>query len=413
MKTSLGAFIAKLRKEKGLTQKQLAEILGVSDKTVSHWEREESSPDISLLKEIATVFGITTDELLSGEKIVVQNDPQAISETIEKAWGAGENTNRLVAEKYIHDFTNKNIICAAVSILALICGFIVLYLENGYSDGATAVLLIILVANLCAVFVFRGNFSRILSIAQLEDEALTSLRQRANRITALSCYLILLVSSFSFYFLANISAALFFALVDCAIIFLAEILLRKKDILKPKGYSKKVKRLFLLSIITVPLVCLLIFLGFFLQETFDSDYIIKKNAEALYFSTADEFKAFMLEDIPESEHSLKSDEFYDYFTLREELDGEEYGFVWYKENGELNLVDFKWNNKDVCKIISHKELPIEVYTYGALEKSKNENLALLNSLNFIYAAYYITVLLMAVFVYIALTRKICKRYSQQ
>ena len=49
MKMSLGAFIAQLRKEKGFTQKQLSEILGVSDKTVSHWEREESSPDISLL----------------------------------------------------------------------------------------------------------------------------------------------------------------------------------------------------------------------------------------------------------------------------------------------------------------------------------------------------------------------------
>ena len=64
MKMSLGAFIAQLRKEKGLTQKQLSEILGVSDKTVSHWEREESAPDISILPVLAETLGVTVDELL-------------------------------------------------------------------------------------------------------------------------------------------------------------------------------------------------------------------------------------------------------------------------------------------------------------------------------------------------------------
>ncbi len=66
MKLTPGAFIATLRKEKGLTQRELAEILSVSDKTVSHWEREESSPDISLLPLIAEIFDITVDELLRG-----------------------------------------------------------------------------------------------------------------------------------------------------------------------------------------------------------------------------------------------------------------------------------------------------------------------------------------------------------
>ena len=64
MKLSLGAFIAQLRKEKGLTQKQLSEILGVSDKTISHWEREESAPDISILPILASTLGVTVDELL-------------------------------------------------------------------------------------------------------------------------------------------------------------------------------------------------------------------------------------------------------------------------------------------------------------------------------------------------------------
>ena len=65
---SLGNFIAFLRKEKGLTQKQLAELLNVSDKTVSHWECDETSPDISLLSTLAKTLGVSVDELLDGSR---------------------------------------------------------------------------------------------------------------------------------------------------------------------------------------------------------------------------------------------------------------------------------------------------------------------------------------------------------
>ena len=67
-KKSIGEFIAALRKANGMTQKQLAEILNVSDKAVSRWERDESAPDISLIPVIADVFGVTCDEILRGEK---------------------------------------------------------------------------------------------------------------------------------------------------------------------------------------------------------------------------------------------------------------------------------------------------------------------------------------------------------
>lgn len=69
---TLGTFIALLRKEKRLTQKQLAELLNVSDKTVSHWECDETSPDISLLPLLAEALGVTVDELLKGEKKTLQ-----------------------------------------------------------------------------------------------------------------------------------------------------------------------------------------------------------------------------------------------------------------------------------------------------------------------------------------------------
>ena len=65
---SIGSFIAALRRANGMTQKDLAEKLSVSDKAVSRWERDESMPDLMLLPVIADVFHISVDELLRGEK---------------------------------------------------------------------------------------------------------------------------------------------------------------------------------------------------------------------------------------------------------------------------------------------------------------------------------------------------------
>lgn len=64
-----GEFILELRKEKGLTQKELAEKLYISDKAISKWERGLSMPDIALLIPLSQIFGVTTTEILSGKRI--------------------------------------------------------------------------------------------------------------------------------------------------------------------------------------------------------------------------------------------------------------------------------------------------------------------------------------------------------
>lgn len=64
----MGQFILELRKEKGMTQRELAGKLHVTDKAVSKWERGISCPDITLLPELAETLGVTTGELLNGEK---------------------------------------------------------------------------------------------------------------------------------------------------------------------------------------------------------------------------------------------------------------------------------------------------------------------------------------------------------
>ena len=65
----IGKFILKCRKEKGLTQEQLAEKLGVTSKSISRWENGNTMPDYSLLKELCNELDINVNELLSGEKI--------------------------------------------------------------------------------------------------------------------------------------------------------------------------------------------------------------------------------------------------------------------------------------------------------------------------------------------------------
>jgi desulfoferrodoxin len=68
-----GATIRTLREKKGYTQKQLADVLTVSDKTVSKWETQRGLPDISLLEPLAGALGVSVAELLSGECIVNRN----------------------------------------------------------------------------------------------------------------------------------------------------------------------------------------------------------------------------------------------------------------------------------------------------------------------------------------------------
>lgn len=65
----IGEFISKNRKDKNLTQEQLAEKLGVTSKTISRWENGNYMPDYSILKPLCTELGITVNELLNGEKI--------------------------------------------------------------------------------------------------------------------------------------------------------------------------------------------------------------------------------------------------------------------------------------------------------------------------------------------------------
>lgn len=118
-----GKFVTELRKEKGLTQRQLAEMLNVTDKAVSRWETGKNYPDIETFESLSTVFGISVSELLEGKRLC-KEELISVSESqvVEQI-----KSNRKSSKIY-------RIIISVILIFALFSGYIALS-ESGVFDG--------------------------------------------------------------------------------------------------------------------------------------------------------------------------------------------------------------------------------------------------------------------------------------
>ena len=133
-KKTIGKFISALRKANGMTQKELGEKLFVSDKTVSRWECDECTPELSLIPSIAEIFGITTDELLRGER----NNPdrEATSEDVaSKQKAKSDKQFKLMLDRGSRKYKNLTLISIGITIF----GFIAALIANvGFSKGLIA-----------------------------------------------------------------------------------------------------------------------------------------------------------------------------------------------------------------------------------------------------------------------------------
>ena len=96
--TGIGEFIAKCRKEKKLTQAQLAEKMNITDRAVSKWETGKSMPDSSIMLELCEILGITVNELLSGGKIDMESYEKKADENLIALKRKDENnmTNNVI-----------------------------------------------------------------------------------------------------------------------------------------------------------------------------------------------------------------------------------------------------------------------------------------------------------------------------
>ena len=111
----IGKFIAECRKEKNMTQQELADKLGVTDRAISHWENGRRLPDYSLLKELCDTLSISINELFSGEKI-------SNEDYMKKA---EENMNILITENYYKKLLLKRIIIGGINGIIV---FIIVYI---------------------------------------------------------------------------------------------------------------------------------------------------------------------------------------------------------------------------------------------------------------------------------------------
>lgn len=118
----IGKFIAERRKIKGYTQRQLADILRISDKTISKWERGNGFPEVSLLLPLCEELGISVNELLTGERVSDDDYRKKAEETmVNLVKEAQESKKKIILSAMVAGL----VIIAAVP-LFLIAGILVM-----------------------------------------------------------------------------------------------------------------------------------------------------------------------------------------------------------------------------------------------------------------------------------------------
>lgn len=143
----IGRFIASLRKEQGMTQEQLAERLGVTQKSVSRWETGKNMPDLSLLKPLSAQLNISVSELLDGEKS--QKAEEISDEAIDRIIDYSIKSKRKSLLSYGEARFTASVIAVLAAIL-LAAGAVI----NAQTIPAMVCVLVITAA---AVWIFCGR----------------------------------------------------------------------------------------------------------------------------------------------------------------------------------------------------------------------------------------------------------------
>jgi len=192
---TIGKFIAALRKANGMTQKELAARLNVSDKTVSRWECDEGAPDLSAIPVLAEIFGVSCDELLRGER----RPPAARSDASEAPGQTpkGEKQRRLLLKATLSLYRGRTWIAMGVSVVGLLAALIgnlaFLRAVLGFLLGAVFFAASIVLQAVCMNRAFLS-----VEDAELERVELSAFKRRVIRLGQLSIGLTLALVGFCF-----------------------------------------------------------------------------------------------------------------------------------------------------------------------------------------------------------------------
>ena len=120
----IGAFLKELRVQNHMTQEQLGEKLGVTNKTISRWECGTYLPPVEMLKELSDLYGLTINEIVSGQRLNEEQFRQQAEENIADALEASAFTLpekvRYYKRKWLRDHISRIILCAVSWIVLII-----------------------------------------------------------------------------------------------------------------------------------------------------------------------------------------------------------------------------------------------------------------------------------------------------
>lgn len=123
----IGKFLSELRRERELTQEQLAEKLGTSNKTISRWENGNYMPPVEMLMELSKFYGVSINEILSGKRLEQSEEKQAAEENLKAVLDESPFTieekkdyfTKKWKKEHAFEMTMQTVVCVAFVILGV------------------------------------------------------------------------------------------------------------------------------------------------------------------------------------------------------------------------------------------------------------------------------------------------------
>ena len=358
---TIGGLIAALRKANGMTQKDLAEKLNVSDKSVSRWERDDGAPDLSLIPVIAEIFGITCDELLRGER----RSPEQQTETPENVPSAkGEKQRQRLLALALSKYKTRSMIAVCLALVGMLAAMAGNFGFNRAYLGFLAGCVFYLTAAVTQAIFVNGAF---LSVSEEEDvgnfkRQVVTLTEGVWTLTAVLLGVCLPLTSVSDSFaglsrgawLYRGAASGFSALTLCAVLlWLANGQLVKRNVYEPKTNFahnhrwQKYCALLLTAVLALTFAC---------QWGLNQFSGARELADWTSFDSLESFKAFIEQDVERKSYNIS----YEPGCTIEEVQPLQ-GITYYDENGneitedEARTAHFYDNDEIVFTYIKRNE----------------------------------------------------------
>lgn len=435
-KKTIGSFIAVLRKANGMTQKELAEKLNVSDKTVSRWERDESAPDLTLIPVIAEIFNVTSDELLRGEKL---SDEYIFEKNKESK---KEKQLQRIAESIKTKFFVKSIISVGISIIGIIAAMISNF---GFTRGTIGFFICcaFITASIICETVFTILAFSSVNTQDYEEETVNCCKRKIFETSCRAFYIIavlfsstlplILATSGDGYLAIVLEEWLVFGLVFAAattlICYILNIFIKKAAIKKNvfrvnDDEFKKISAVGKLTLRSLAVLLVAVWITYSGQFAIHEILTPLFFAEGNVFESYNDFVAFMETDMPDTSYAeMTVNQTVTMYVPNYEDGSENEEITYYDDHGneisEAEALTEYLHDDDghvLCKYINRNQsvytikyndeaenkLPITVYTFEQFYDGRNT----VETYDTLFLMAYIFEISLTVIIYIVKRRKI-------